>query len=74
MDISHQEVPRFFVSDLSNPTEKASLLESSGGAQAGQEERKSLSSVKSLWDRQHPAKLSRYAMELAGLVQAKHWP
>lgn len=56
------------------PVEPKRRSQAFGKLTQGRRERKSLSSVKSLWDRQHPAKLSRCVMVLAGLVQGKRWP
>lgn len=74
MDIFHQGVPRVFVSDLPNPEKKPGFCKAVVELTQGMNERQSLSSIKSLWDRQHPAKLSCWVMVLAGLVEGKLRP
>ena len=74
MDIFHRGVPRVFVSDLPNPEKKPGFCKAAVELVQGTSERKLLSSIKSLWDRQHPVKLSRCVIVLAGLAQAKRRP
>lgn len=68
---STEESRGVFVSDLLNPEKKPGFCKAAVELMQGMSERKLLSSIKSLWDRQHPVKLSHCVMVLAGLVQAK---